>query len=225
MYLLPLGVETWKNQMHFPVMESDWKIQWSVNSVKCELYYFLFMFNSFFKETWYFAESTTCHTSSCSYGYTKVESVYETCIRRCHRPSQMVEITVLVWGLHQAQVSLNLIFLNLWLTYKAWHRISWLIKEFWVHSICTNRIYYLKKFKITSNTIMLFVFGMHWSCICIKGTVNLDYQCEYAFGLVCRGLDWAIQNLLVQFGTTANYIFLLMMGGNPSIQVLSKSNS
>ena len=31
-----------------------------------------------FKETWYFAESTTCHTSSCSYRYTKVESVYET---------------------------------------------------------------------------------------------------------------------------------------------------
>ena len=36
-------------------------------------------------------------------------------------------------------------------------------QEFWVCSICTNRIYYLKKFKITSYKIkiMQFVFGIH----------------------------------------------------------------
>ena len=72
---------------------------------------------------------------------------------------------------------------------------------------------------------MPFVFGIHLSCIFIIDTVNLDYQCEYTFGLVCRGLDWAIQNLLVQFGTTANYIFRPTMQGNPLIQSLSKSNS
>ena len=66
---------------------------------------------------------------------------------------------------------------------------------------------------------MAFVFGINSSCTFITGTVNLDYQCEYAFGLVCRGLDRSIQNLLVQFGTTANYVFSPMMLGNPSIHI------
>ena len=72
---------------------------------------------------------------------------------------------------------------------------------------------------------MQFVFGINLLCIFIIGTVYLDYQCEYTFDLVCLGLDWAIQNLLVQFGTTANYVFRPLWQGNPSIETLSKSNS
>ena len=194
--------------------------------MKCELYYFLFVFHRFQRNLVF------CRINHLSYQFMFLR-IHESgeCVwnmyQRCRRPCQMVEITVLVWGLHQLQMSLNIIFLNLWLTYMAWHRISGLIKEFCVCSICTNRIYYLKKFKITSYKIkiMQFVFGIHWLCIFIIGTVNLDYQCEYAFGLVCVGLDWAIQNLLVQFRTTANYVFCSMWQGNPSIQSLSKSNS
>ena len=55
------------------------------------------------------------------------------------------------------------------------------------------------------------------------GTVTFDHQVEYAFDFLCNMLDWAIQNLLVQYAQTSNYIFVHTIGNLTSLQALCKS--
>ena len=57
------------------------------------------------------------------------------------------------------------------------------------------------------------------------GTVTIDHQVEYAFDFLCNMLDWAIQNLLVQYAQTSNYIFVQTVGHLTSLQALHKSIS
>ena len=57
------------------------------------------------------------------------------------------------------------------------------------------------------------------------GTVTFDHQVEYAFDFLCNMLDWAIQNLLVQYAQTSNYIFIQTVRNLMSLQVLHKSIS
>ena len=55
------------------------------------------------------------------------------------------------------------------------------------------------------------------------GTVTFDHQVEYAFNFLCNMLDWAVQNLLVQYAQTSNYIFVQTIGHHTSLQALRKS--
>ena len=57
------------------------------------------------------------------------------------------------------------------------------------------------------------------------GTATIDHQVEYAFDFLCNMLDWEIQNLLVQYAQTSNYIFIQTVGNLMSLQALRKSIS
>ena len=57
------------------------------------------------------------------------------------------------------------------------------------------------------------------------GTVTINHQVEYAFDFLCNMLDWAIQNLLVQYAQTSNYIFIQTVRHHTSLQALHKSIS
>ena len=53
-----------------------------------------------------------------------------------------------------------------------------------------------------------------------SGQVVVDNHCQFAYDIACRGLDWAIRNLLVPYGTSVNYVFGMVFNGCPSIQAL-----
>ena len=57
------------------------------------------------------------------------------------------------------------------------------------------------------------------------GTVTFDHQVENAFDFLCNMLDWAIQNLLVQYAQTSNYIFVQTVRNLMSLQALCRSMS
>ena len=57
------------------------------------------------------------------------------------------------------------------------------------------------------------------------GTVTIDHQVEYAFDFLCNMLNWAIQNLLVQYAQTSNCIFVQTVRNLTSLQALHKSIS
>ena len=84
------------------------------------------------------------------------------------------------------------------------------------YSIIVKTLFLLQMFRFVPYLLTTYFISY------FSGKITLDNNCQFVFAVACQGLDWAINNLLVPYRASANYVFQTVLNGIPSITVLGK---
>ena len=84
------------------------------------------------------------------------------------------------------------------------------------YSIIVKTLFLLQMFRFVPYLLTAYFISY------FSSQITLDNDCQFVFDVVCKGLDWAINNLLVPYRASANHVFQTVLNGTPSITVLGK---